>query len=320
MEIEIIQVILAIVVTTLAHFCWRQKWFSRVEPEHEEMQYLNLVKRVMKHGVYRPDRTGTGTYSVFGETMRFSLRNNTLPLMTTKNTFWRGIVEELLFFISGSTNCKKLSDKGVKIWDENTSRETLDKLGFKDRQEYDLGPGYSFQWRHAGAKYVDMNTDYTGQGVDQLAELIKGIKLNPPGRRHILVSFRVPDVSKMSLPPCHAFAQFYVAKGELSCIMYSRSLDLGLGFAFNLASYSLLTIMIAHLTGLKPGEFIHMIGDCHVYINHLDALKEQIQRKPFPFPKLSINTTRESIDDFTFDDFKLLDYQFHPKLKMKMAV
>jgi thymidylate synthase len=215
----------------------------------EERQYLDLIRNILDHGRTKGNRTGVGTRSVFGAQMRFSLRNS-FPLLTTKRVFWRGVVEELLWFIRGSTNARELSDKNVKIWDANGSRQFLDSLGLEDREEGDLGPVYGFQWRHFGAKYEDMHKDYTGLGVDQLAEVIRKIKTYPDDRRIIMSSWNPTDLPLMALPPCHTLCQFYVSDGELSCQMYQRSADMGLGVPFNIASYSLLTCMIAHVCDL----------------------------------------------------------------------
>lgn len=286
----------------------------------EEMQYLELCRDIIDNGVHRGDRTGTGTLSKFGTQMRFSLRDGTLPLLTTKRTFWRGVAEELLWFISGNTNGKDLSDKGIRIWDGNGSREFLDQRGLSHREVGDLGPVYGFQWRHFGAKYVDMHTDYTNQGVDQLADCIHKIKNTPEDRRIIMSAWNPADLDEMALPPCHMFCQFYVANGELSCQMYQRSADMGLGVPFNIASYALLTHMLAHVCGLKAGDFIHTIGDAHVYVNHVDALKEQLKRSPRAFPKLIIKNTGNDIDGFCFDDFEVVGYKPHKTIKMEMAV
>jgi len=286
---------------------------------HEEYQYLKLIKEISENGVSMDDRTGTGTVSVFGTTMRFDLKNS-FPILTTKRVFWRGIVEELLWFIKGDTNGKHLSEKGVKIWDGNGSREFLDKRGLSHREEGDLGPVYGFQWRHFGAKYVDMHTDYSGQGVDQLAECIRKIKEDPTDRRILLSAWNPADLDLMALPPCHMFCQFYVANGELSCLMYQRSADMGLGVPFNIASYSLLTCMMAQVCGLKPGEFIHNMGNTHVYKNHIDPLKTQLERTPRPFPLLRINPEVKDIDGFKASDFELIGYNPHGKIAMDMAV
>ncbi|XP_070076888.1 thymidylate synthase isoform X1 [Equus przewalskii] len=242
------------------------------------------------------------------------------PLLTTKRVFWKGVLEELLWFIKGSTNANELSCKGVKIWDANGSRDFLDSLGFSAREEGDLGPVYGFQWRHFGAEYKDMDSDYSGQGVDQLQKVINTIKTNPDDRRIILCAWNPKDLPLMALPPCHALCQFYVVNGELSCQLYQRSGDMGLGVPFNIASYALLTYMIAHITGLKPGDFVHTLGDAHIYLNHIDPLKTQLQREPRPFPKLKILRKVETIDDFKAEDFQLEGYHPHPTIRMEMAV
>jgi len=288
--------------------------------EHEEMQYLNLIRKIIESGNMRGDRTGTGTLSLFGAQMRFSLRNETFPLLTTKKVFYRGIAEELFWFIRGSTSAKELQDKNVRIWDGNSSREFLDSIGLQHREEGDLGPVYGFQWRHFGAEYKDMHADYSGQGVDQLAEVITRLKTKPNDRRIIMCAWNPADLDKMALPPCHCLVQFYVADGELSCQLYQRSADMGLGVPFNIASYALLTIMIAHVTGLTPGDFVHTLGDAHVYSNHVEALKVQLEREPKEFPKIVIKRKVEKIEDFNIDDFEVVGYQSHPKIVMDMAV
>ncbi|XP_024910158.1 thymidylate synthase isoform X3 [Cynoglossus semilaevis] len=285
----------------------------------DERGYLDLIKYILVNGKSKGDRTGTGVISVFGAQSRYSLRDQ-FPLLTTKKVFWKGILEELLWFIKGSTNAKELSEKGVKIWDANGSRAFLDKLGFTDREEGDLGPVYGFQWRHFGAEYKDMHTDYTGQGVDQLKNVIDTIKNNPEDRRIIMCAWNPKDLPLMALPPCHAICQFYVCDGELSCQLYQRSADMGLGVPFNIASYALLTYMIAHITGLKPGDFVHTLGDAHVYINHIQPLEVQMQREIRPFPKLKILRKVENIDDFRAEDFEICHYNPHPVIKLQMAV
>lgn len=286
----------------------------------EEQSYLDIVKDIIENGVLRGDRTGTGTLSKFGVQMRFNLRDGVFPLLTTKKVFWRGVAEELVWFISGSTNANVLKEKGIHIWSGNGSKEFLDKLGLVDRVEGDLGPVYGFQWRHFGASYVDMHTDYSGKGLDQLVECIETIKHNPESRRIVLTAWNPTDLSIMALPPCHMLCQFYVANGELSCQMYQRSADMGLGVPFNIASYSLLTVLIAQVCGLKAGDFVHSIGDAHVYVNHVDALKEQLTRNPRPFPSLQINPEVKDIDAFAFSDFKIVDYNPYPAIHMDMAV
>ena len=280
------------------------------------MQYLNLIRYIMDHGVLRTDRTNTGTRSVFGTQMRFSLANGVIPLLTTKKVFWRGVVEELLWFIHGSTDGRILKNKNIHIWDGNGTREFLDKVGLTENEEDDLGPIYGFQWRHFGATYRGRDAAYTNQGVDQLQEVIHLLRTDPYNRRIILTAWNPSALKQMALPPCHMMAQFYVQNGYLSCQMIQRSADMGLGVPFNIASYSLLTILLAHITGLQPGEFIHVIGDTHVYINHEDVLREQLERQPRDFPtvilwrmvyvQLRITKESENIDDYVFEDFVLV--------------
>ncbi|OAY80334.1 putative bifunctional dihydrofolate reductase-thymidylate synthase [Ananas comosus] len=286
---------------------------------------LNLSKIFIANGARKNDRTLTGTLSnlVVRNNINasyimplradaFNLRRY-FPLLTTKRVFWRGVVEELLWFISGSTNAKVLEEKGIHIWESNA-------VGLKDREAGDLGPIYGFQWRHFGAEYTDMHADYTGKGFDQLSDVIDKIKNSPDDRRIILSAWNPSDLKKMALPPCHMFAQFYVENGELSCQMYQRSADMGLGVPFNIASYSLLTCMIAHVCGLSPGEFIHVIGDAHVYRNHVVPLEEQLARQPKPFPILKINPMKKDIDSFEASDFELIGYDPHYKVAMDLAV
>ncbi|OQS00973.1 bifunctional dihydrofolate reductase-thymidylate synthase 2 [Achlya hypogyna] len=304
--------------------------YEQWDRKHEERQYLELIDKILQEGVRKGDRTGTGTLSLFGAQMRFNLRHDVFPLLTTKRVFWKGVAEELLWFISGNTNAKTLQDKGIKIWDGNGSREFLDKcaaspagrspLGLTQREVGDLGPVYGFQWRHFGATYVDMHTDYSGQGVDQLADVIHKIKHSPDDRRILLSAWNPSDLGLMALPPCHMFCQFYVANGELSCQMYQRSADMGLGVPFNIASYALLTRMIAQVCGLRAGDFIHVIGDAHVYSNHVEPLQEQLARTPTPFPTLRINPAKTDIDSFVFEDFTLQGYSPQKAIKMEMAV
>ncbi|XP_064601869.1 thymidylate synthase-like [Liolophura sinensis] len=288
-------------------------------PRHDEYNYLTAIQQILDHGHRKSNRTGTDTLSLFGVHMRYNLRNS-FPLLTTKRVFWKAVAEELLWFIQGCTDSRKLNEKGVKIWDANGAKEFLAKRGLGHREEGDLGPVYGFQWRHFGAEYKDFNTDYTGQGVDQLQDVINKIKNDPDDRRIIMSAWNPVDLPKMALPPCHSFCQFYVVNGELSCQMYQRSGDMGLGVPFNIASYSLLTYMIAKVTGLKPGDFVHCIGDAHVYVNHIKPLKVQLKRTPRPFPTLTITRDVQNIDDFTMEDFKLEGYNPHPKIPMDMAV
>lgn len=295
-----------------------------------EQAYLDLCKRIITEGEFRPDRTGTGTKSIFAPPqLRFDLSDNTFPLLTTKRVFARGIIHELLWFVAGCTDAKKLQENGIKIWDGNGSREFLDKVGLVDNREGDLGPVYGFQWRHFGAEYKTCEDDYSGQGVDQLQEVIKRLKTNPYDRRIILSAWNPKDFSKMALPPCHILCQFYVnfpsnARPKLSCQLYQRSCDIGLGVPFNIASYALLTRMIAHLVDMDCGEFIHTMGDAHVYMDHIEPLKIQVQRTPTEFPKLEINSDRlseiKSIDDFRYEDFEIIGYKPQKTIEMAMSV
>ena len=255
--------------------------------------------------------------------MKFSLRNNQFPLLTTKRVFWKGVAKELFWFISGNTNANILSQQDIHIWDGNGSRAYLDSIGLHHREEMDLGPVYGFQWRHWGSSYETMYTDYTNKGIDQLKKCIDTLKTNPTNRRIILSAWNVSDLPNMALPPCHLLCQFWVDvdTNELSCQMYQRSCDMGLGVPFNIASYSLLTLLVAQVCGLKPGDFVHTMGDCHVYKNHIEPLKQQqLMRDPKHFPKLYINPNVENMDEFKFEDLVLKDYEPHPIIKMEMAV
>ncbi|KAF7980586.1 hypothetical protein HWV62_37340 [Athelia sp. TMB] len=296
---------------------------------HEENQYLELIRRVLKEGESRPDRTGTGTLSIFAPpSFRFSLADNTLPLLTTKRTFLRGIVEELLWFIHGSTDAKLLSARGIKIWDGNGSKAFLESRGLGHRREGDLGPVYGFQWRHFGAEYKDCDSSYEGKGVDQLKECIQKIKENPTDRRIILSAWNPADIPLMALPPCHMMCQFYVhlsppdsgAPNRLSCLMYQRSADLGLGIPFNIASYALLTHMVAQVTGTVAHELIIQLGDAHVYKDHVEALQVQLEREPRAFPKLKWKREVKDIDEFVSEDVIVEGYAPHPTIAMKMSV
>ena len=288
-------------------------------PLHEEYQYLSLVREIINKGGLRDDRTKVGTFSVFGRMSRYDL-SQSFPVFTTKLVFWRGVVEELLWFIKGSTNSNELKNKNIHFWDANGSREFLDSLGFNSREEGDLGPVYGFQWRHFGADYVDMHADYTGQGVDQLQEIIKLLKTDPCSRRIILSAWNPKAQPLMALPPCHVISQFYVENGKLSCLMFQRSGDMGLGVPFNISSYSLLTCLLAQVCGLQRGEFVHIIGDTHVYSNHVESLLIQIQRHPFPFPLLELNPEVTNIEAFEAQDIQLKYYNKHAKIVMEMAV
>ncbi|KAE8668146.1 Bifunctional dihydrofolate reductase-thymidylate synthase [Hibiscus syriacus] len=293
---------------------------KKIFEKHEEYLYLNMIQDIISDGNLKDDRTGTGTFSKFGCQVIRSSKLKSCLICFWKLVFWRGVVEELLWFISGSTNAKVLQEKGIHIWDGNASREFLDSIGLTGREEGDLGPVYGFQWRYFGARYTDMHADYTGQGFDQLLDVIDKIKNNPNDRRIILSAWNPSDLKLMALPPCHMFAQFYVANGELSCQMYQRSCDMGLGVPFNIASYALLTCMIAHVCDLAPGDFIHVLGDTHVYSTHVRPLQEQLQKLPKPFPILKINPEKKNIDSFVASDFELIVYDPHKKIEMKMAV
>ncbi|KEY65302.1 hypothetical protein S7711_01818 [Stachybotrys chartarum IBT 7711] len=311
---------------------------------HEELQYLDLVREILDQGEKREDRTGTGTYSIFApRPLKFSLNKNgtpILPLLTTKRVFTRAVIAELLWFVEGSTSSIPLSEAGIKIWDGNGSREFLDNLGLNHREVGDLGPVYGFQWRHFGADYVDAKTDYTGQGYDQLARIIHTLRTNPYDRRLILSAWNPKDLPQMVLPPCHMFAQFYVSfprqrgaeaqngdgeqtkpKGHLHCQLYQRSCDMGLGVPFNIASYALLTHMLAHVCDLVPGSLTHVMGDAHVYLNHVDALETQLQREPRDFPELEIKREKGgSIDGWKAEDFVVKGYNPHKTIAMEMSV
>ncbi|KAK9812564.1 hypothetical protein WJX73_009302 [Symbiochloris irregularis] len=286
---------------------------------HEEMQYLDMIADIIGKGAKRGDRTGTGTLSKFGVQLRFNLRHS-FPLLTSKKTFWRGVAEELLWFISGSTDAGVLKRKNIGIWDGNSSKEYLASIGLGHREEGDLGPVYGFQWRHFGADYTDMHADYTGKGVDQLAQVIKQLRENPDDRRIVLSAWNPEALPLMALPPCHMMCQFYVAEGELSCQMVQRSADMGLGVPFNIASYALLTRLLAHVCNLTPGELVIVLGDAHVYANHVAPLQAQLLNPPFPFPELKINPQKREIDDILFEDLQLEHYHSHSRIPMQMAV
>lgn len=262
-------------------------------------QYLDLMRHVRDHGTDKADRTGTGTRSVFGYQMRFDLADG-FPLVTTKKCHLRSIIHELLWFLQGETNIKYLQDNGVRIWDE-----WADENG-------DLGPVYGYQWRNWPAP--------NGESIDQISKLVQMIKTNPDSRRLIVSAWNPALVDQMALPPCHALFQFYVANGKLSCQLYQRSADIFLGVPFNIASYALLTMMLAQVCGLQPGEFVWTGGDCHLYSNHMEQVAEQLTREPFPLPTMKINPEIDDIFAFRFEDFELCDYQAHPHIKAAVAV
>jgi thymidylate synthase len=270
-----------------------------IETAHPEQQYLDLLRRVMATGVDRPDRTGTGTRSIFGHQMRFDLAHG-FPLLTTKKLHVKSIVYELLWFLRGDTNARWLQERGVKIWDA-----WADENG-------DLGPVYGSQWRSW--------PDGRGGTIDQIANVVHSIQTKPDSRRHIVTAWNPAEVDEMALPPCHCLFQFYVAEGRLSCQLNQRSADIFLGVPFNIASYALLTQMMAQVTGLEPGEFIHTFGDAHLYSNHVQQAHEQLARTPKPLPRMRLNPDRHSIFDFEFEDFALEGYDPHPHIKAEVAV
>ncbi|MFZ2286506.1 MAG: thymidylate synthase [Bacteroidales bacterium] len=262
-------------------------------------QYLELLNHVMEHGMEKRDRTGTGTISTFGYQMRFDLSGN-FPLMTTKKLHLKSIIHELLWFLGGSTNIKYLQDNGVRIWNEWADADG------------NLGPVYGYQWRSWPAA--------DGRAIDQIRSVTESLKKNPDSRRHIVSAWNVGEIEKMALPPCHILFQFYVAAGRLSCQLYQRSADIFLGVPFNIASYSLLTLMMAQVTGYKPGEFIHTLGDAHIYLNHIEQVKLQLSREPRPLPAMKLNGEVKDILSFKYEDFSLTGYDPHPAIKGDISV
>jgi thymidylate synthase len=262
-------------------------------------QYLDLIRHVLQRGVRKGDRTGTGTLSIFGHQMRFDLSQG-FPVVTTKKLHLRSIIHELLWFLRGDTNVSYLHQHGVSIWDE-----WADEKG-------DLGPVYGFQWRSWPTP--------DGGRIDQIAQVVKQIRRNPDSRRHIVTAWNPAHVDRMALPPCHTLFQFYVAGGRLSCQLYQRSADIFLGVPFNIASYALLTLMVAQITDLAPGDFVHSFGDAHLYLNHLEQARLQVSREPLPLPTMRLNPQVRSLFDFRFEDFELTGYQAHPHIKAPVAV
>ncbi len=261
--------------------------------------YLDLLRHVMHHGTRKSDRTGTGTLSVFGYQMRFDLAQG-FPLVTTKKLHTKSIIHELLWFLRGDTNIRYLKDHGVSIWNEWAN------------EDGDLGPIYGHQWRSWPTP--------DGKHIDQISEVVQQIRENPDSRRLIVSAWNVAEIGRMALPPCHMMFQFYVAQGRLSCQLYQRSADIFLGVPFNIASYALLTLMVAQVTGLKPGEFIHTLGDAHLYLNHLEQAHTQIVRAPHALPTMHLNPEKTSLFDFTFEDLELLNYDPYPAIKAPVAV
>jgi thymidylate synthase len=262
-------------------------------------QYLNLLDHVLEHGVEKGDRTGTGTISTFGYQMRFDLSER-FPLMTTKKLHLKSIIHELLWFLKGSTNIRYLQENGVRIWNEWADADG------------NLGPIYGYQWRSWPAA--------DGRTIDQIGAVVSSLKNNPDSRRHIVSAWNVGEIEKMALPPCHILFQFYVAGDRLSCQLYQRSADIFIGVPFNIASYSLLTMMMARMTGYKPGEFIHTLGDAHIYLNHLDQVKLQLKREPRSLPVMTLNSGVKDIFSFSYEDFTLTGYDPHPAIKGEISV
>jgi thymidylate synthase len=269
------------------------------QTEKKMKQYLNLLETILHEGTPKEDRTGTGTISRFGHQMRFDLSEG-FPVVTTKKLHLKSIIHELLWFLAGDTNIKYLTDNGVRIWNE-----WADKDG-------SLGHIYGYQWRSWPTP--------DGKQIDQITKVVDSIKNNPDSRRHIVSAWNVGELDKMNLPPCHILVQFYVADGKLSCQLYQRSADVFLGVPFNIASYALLTLMVSQVTGLQPGDFVHTFGDVHIYSNHLEQVKLQLTREPFPLPTMKINREVKNIFDFKFEDFELINYKAHPHIKGEVAV
>ena len=287
---------------------------------HPEEQYLQLIRDIIQDGHLEKGRNGN-TFCNIGCGMYFNLENGKIPVLTTKKVAIKTCLKELLWFIKGETNNKILKEENVHIWDLNGNREFLDSRGLHHYAEDDLGPIYGFQWRHFNANYVDCSTNYENEGIDQLQSVIDNLK-NPEtrySRRHVISAWNPSMLDEMALPPCHVLFQFHVTRGnKLSCTMYQRSGDIGLGVPFNIASYSALTHLIAHHCDLEPYEFIYFLGNAHIYENHVSALKEQVLRTPYEFPTIRISNKRDDINDYCIDDFHLENYKFHKPLKMTM--
>ena len=294
--------------------------------QHEEYQYLNIIHNIIDNGTWEEGRNGK-TKSIFGNMMRFSLKDGKIPILTTKKTAWKTCLKELLWFIRGDTNNKILKEQGVHIWDANGSREFLDSRGLKLYPEDMLGPIYGYQWRDYGASYncftgKKLTDDHPFNGVDQLQQIIDALKdpKQRTSRRLIMSAWNPKQLDEMALPPCHVMCQFNVHDGnKLSCAMFQRSGDFPLGIPFNIASYSFLTHLIAKHCGLEAYEFVHFVGNCHIYEDHVEPMKEQLGRKPFTFPTVSIKQVRENINDYQLDDFEVHNYQSHDAIKMKMV-
>jgi thymidylate synthase len=290
-----------------------------------ELGYLNLVRQIIKSGVKEVGRNGT-TYTNVGAMLRFSLEDNKIPLITTKKLAWRVCLKELLWFMNGDTNNKILKEQNVKIWNGNGTREFLDSRGLDYLKEDDLGPVYGHQWRFWNAPYsreFGCSEDYKGNGIDQLQNVIDEINISKEtgesSRRMIMSAWNPEQLDEMALPPCHVLSQYHLVNNKLSCTLYQRSGDVGLGVPFNIASYSFLTHLLANHCGLEAGEFVHFIGNAHIYDDHVEPLKLQLKNEPYEFPDVEIKR-RENIDDYKFDDFSINNYKFHKIIKMDMRV
>ena len=287
---------------------------------HDENQYLNLIKDILSDGDMISGRNGMAK-TIYGSAMHFSLDDGTIPLLTTKKLAWKTCLKELLWFISGSTDNNKLTKQGVKIWDGNGSREFLDGRGLTQYKENDLGPVYGHQWRFFNAEYSSCDADYSNKGIDQLQNIINDL-MDPEkrtSRRMVMTAWNPCQIDEMALPPCHVLVQFNVLYGnKLSCSLYQRSGDVGLGVPFNIASYSFLTHLLAKHCGLEATEFIYYLGNAHIYDDHLEVLSNQIIRKPYLFPKIQINCIRDKIEEYTMDDFSINNYNYHSLIKMEM--
>lgn len=291
-----------------------------------ETAYLTLLDTILKEGRQRSDRTGVGTLSLFGKSLRFDI-SETVPVLTTKFVPWKSCIRELLWFLRGATDAAELQAEGVRIWDGNSSRAFLDGRGLHRLPEGDIGAGYGFQWRHFGASYRTCKDAYDGEGFDQIAYIIRELKNDPFSRRLFMSAWNPADLDNMALPPCHVSAQFYVEEDDrgrklLSCQMYQRSVDTFLGCPWNIMSYSVLTHLLARICDMHPKELIMCLGDTHIYTNHVDQVKEQLSRNPFPFPKLHIDPSVKTkpLHEITIKDFALVDYQHHPAITAAMAV
>lgn len=289
---------------------------------HQEEQYLNLIREILERGTWEEGRNGR-TKSVFGHSMRFSLKNGTIPILTTKKTAWKSCLKELLWFIQGDTDTKILQNQNVHIWDGNTTREFLDSRGLQHYREGLIGPGYGFQWRHFNAAYnADTGSPRDETGIDQLNQIVEALKdpAQRTSRRLIMTAWNPLQLNEMALPPCHIMCQFNVHDGnKLSCAMYQRSCDVPLGSPFNIASYSFLTHLLAKHCGLEAYEFVYFMGNCHIYEDHIEPMRTQIERKPFEFPTIEIKTLRDNINEYEIDDFVINGYQSGEQIRMNMV-